>query len=310
MASQVTLKQLRYFDALAETRHYRKAAERVGVSQPSLSQQIVGLEAVLGLELVERGNRGAILTSGGHDVLAQARVVLDEAAKLMNLADGARNATIGTLRLGSSPTLGPYMLPQVMGRLHIAYPSIKVIVKEAASLILQEELLDGQHDLILTQLPVKSADLQVERLFREPLKLVVPQDHPMAQGQKVREQELSGQDLFTLSSDYILQSQIVDMCEELGARLRQDYQGTSLDALRQMVALNMGMTFLPSLYVHSEITRKVNDVTALSFRNDRFTRSVGLVWRKRTPHLKMIERMSAVIRTVAMKDFKGLIVIE
>ena len=198
MPNDVTLKQLNYFVALAETHHYRKAAERVGVSQPSLSQQIVGLEAALGLELVERGQRGAVLTPGGREVLAQSRKVLDETAVLRALAQGAREGVSGTIRLGSTPTLGPYFLPYVMRRLHRAYPSLKVIVRDAAPLVLQDELLEGRHDLILTQLPVRSADVEARRLFREPLKLAVAQDHDLASKKVAQDSELVGQDILAL----------------------------------------------------------------------------------------------------------------
>ena len=310
MGGDVTLKHLKYFVALAETRHYRKAAERVGVSQPSLSQQIVGFEGVLGIELVERGQRGAVLTPAGREVLDQARKVLEEAAVLKDLAIGTREGVSGTIRLGSTPTLGPYFLPYVMRRLHRMYPSIKVIVRDAAPFVLEEELLEGRHDLILTQLPVRSADLEVQRLFREPLKLAVAQDHPMAGTKTAKDSDLSGQDVLTLSSSYALHSQIVALCKELGSNTRQDYEGTSLDALRQMTALDMGVTFLPALYVRSEVSSEPGDVAVLDFRKDRFTRSIGLVWRKRSAHGEVIERVADVVRGVVNERFKGLVTVE
>lgn len=310
MPSDVTLKQLIYFTALAETRHYRKAAERVGVSQPSLSQQIVGLEAALGLDLVERGQRGAVLTPGGREVLKQARKILEETSVLKSLARNAHQGITGTIRLGSTPTLGPYLLPYVMRRLHRAYPSLKVIVRDAPPLILQNELLEGQHDLILTQLPIRSADIEVQRLFREPLKLAVAQDHPLAGQPDAHDADLSGQDILALPSTYLLHNQIVALCEELGANLRQDYEGTSLDALRQMTALAMGISFLPALYVRSEVSGDTGDVAVLSFRNDRFTRSIGLAWRRRSAHGEIISRISETVRAVASDRFKGLVTLE
>lgn len=306
----LTLRQLRYFVVLAESGHYRKAAERMGISQPSLSQQILRLETALGLELVERGRRGAVLTPGGRDVLAHARTVLDEVEALCGLAGAAREGTSGTIRLGSTPTLGPYILPYVMRRLRRAYPLLKVIIRDAAPMVLQEELLEGKHDLILTQLPVQSADVEVERLFREPLKLAVAQDHPLAGQGTAQDTDLAGQDILTLSTAYLLHSQIVALCEELGAHVRQDYEGTSLDALRQMTALDMGVSFLPALYVHSEVRQETGDVSVLTFRRDRFTRSAGLVWRRRSAHGEVIARIGGVIREVARDRFKGLVTVE
>ncbi|MEM7461650.1 MAG: LysR substrate-binding domain-containing protein [Pseudomonadota bacterium] len=310
MPNAVTLKQLSYFVALAETRHYRKAAEYVGVSQPSLSQQIAGLESVLGLKLVERGQRGAILTIGGREILVQARKVLEETNALQSLASGMREGTSGTLRLGSTATLGPYFLPHVMRRLHQDYPSLKVIARDAAPMVLQDELLEGVHDIILTQLPVQSPDLEVLRLFREPLKLAVAQDHPLAKNKTVKDSDLIGQDILALSNSYLLHNQIVSLCEEVNAYLRQDYEGTSLDALRQMTALDMGLSFLPALYVNSEVASETGDVAVLTFRGDRFTRSVGLAWRRRTAHSEVIKRLAELVRKVAQDRFKGLVTVE
>lgn len=310
MADEITLRQLRYFTALAETRHYRRAAERMGVSQPSLSQQIVNLEAALGLEVVERGRRGAVLSPAGREVLAHARRVLDEVSALEALPQALRDGAGGTIRLGSTPTLGPYILPYVVRRLRRAFPDLKVVIRDAAPTVLRDELMEGLHDLILTQLPVISGDVEVQRLFREPLKLVVAQDHPLAGQDAVADAELAGQDILALSNTYVLHDQIRGLCEELGANLRQDYEGTSLDALRQMTALNMGVCFLPALYVLSEIPEQYDDVAVLRFRRDRFTRSVGLAWRRQSAHGAVIERVADVIRGVARDRFAGHVVVE
>ncbi|MEM9845723.1 MAG: hydrogen peroxide-inducible genes activator [Pseudomonadota bacterium] len=310
MESAVTLRQLRYFIALTETGNFRKAADREGVSQPSLSQQIVRLEETLGMALIERGKRGAILTPGARVVLEHARKIMEEVSALQIGATAAREGTGGTLRLGSSPTLGPYFLPYLTRRLHRAYPELKLIIREAAPIVLQEDLQEGRYDLILTQLPVRSGDIAVERLFREPLRLAVSQDHALARLNEVTDRHLSGQDILALSSAYVLHTQISALCEEVGANLRREYEGTSLDALRQMTALNMGLTFLPTLYVRSEVSSETGDVAVLRFRRDRFTRSIGLAWRKRSAHREAISRIAAAAKDVARDRFKGLVIVE
>ncbi|WP_371224357.1 hydrogen peroxide-inducible genes activator [Roseovarius sp. 2305UL8-3] len=310
MSDDLTLKQLRYFVALAETRHYRRAAEQVGVSQPSLSQQIVGLEAALGLELVERGRRGAVLTPGGRDVRTRARAILDEVAALSAMSKASRQGEGGTIRLGSTPTLGPYILPHVVRRLRLSYPALKLIIRDGAPKVLQDELIEGRHDMILTQLPVQSGDVEVERLFREPLKLAVAQDNPLASQEVIRDADMAGQDILSLSDAYLLHSQTLQLCEELGARLRQDYEGTSLDALRQMTALDMGISFLPALYVRSEAREDTGDVVIRAFRGDRITRSIGLVWRKRSAHGALIARIGGMIRAVVQENFAELVTVE
>ncbi|WP_136440499.1 hydrogen peroxide-inducible genes activator [Pacificoceanicola onchidii] len=305
MSGDITLRQLTYFAALAEARHYRRAAERVGVSQPSLSQQIIGLEAALGVSLVERGQRGAVLTPQGRTILAQAQRVLEETRALQALAQDARDGVSGTIRLGSTPTLGPYLLPHVMRRLHGAFPDLKVIVRDAAPAVLQEDLLSGQQDLILTQLPVASGDTEVLRLFREPLKLAMARDHPLAAKADIADADLEGQDVLSLPDAFRLHAQVAQLCETLGARLRRDYEGTSLDALRQMTALNMGVSFLPALYVRSEASQEAGDVAVRPFRNDAVTRSIGLAWRKRSAHRRVIHHMSDVIGAVVREVFAG-----
>ncbi|WP_299844735.1 hydrogen peroxide-inducible genes activator [uncultured Roseovarius sp.] len=310
MADEITLRQLRYFAALAEARHYRRAAERMGVSQPSLSQQIVNLEAAMGLELVERGRRGAVLSPAGREVLTHARRVLDEVSALEAVPEALRHGAGGTIRLGSTPTLGPYILPFAVRRLRREFPGLKIIIRDAAPLVLRDELLAGRHDLILTQLPVNSGDVEARRLFREPLKLVVAQDHPLAGRTSAEDADLSGQDVLALSNAYVLHEQIRGLCDEVGATLRQDYEGTSLDALRQMTALNMGVCLLPSLYVLSEIPLELGDVAVLPFRRNRFTRSIGLVWRRRSAHGAVIARVADVIRSVARDRFSGHVTVE
>lgn len=310
MATDPTLRQLTYFLALAETGHYRRAAERVGISQPSLSQQIVGLESALGLTLVERGRRGAVLTPQGRTILDQARRVLDEMDHLKALAQEARDGVSGTIRLGSTPTLGPYLLPQVMARLHLSHPGQKIIIRDAPPAALQEELLGGRLDLILTHLPVASADTETMRLFREPLKLAMAREHPLARRAMIRDEDLAGLDVLSLSDAYRLHAQVAGLCAELGATLRRDYEGTSLDALRQMTALDMGVCFLPALYVRSEASREAGDVVVKPFRDGRLTRSVGLAWRRRSVHDRMIRQVAAIISDVVRDSFAEHVVLE
>ncbi|MBJ3764588.1 LysR family transcriptional regulator [Maribius pontilimi] len=310
MPADFTLRQLTYFLALCEARHYRRAAERVGVSQPSLSQQIVALEEALGLELVERGQRGAVLTPHGRTMLEQARRIVDEADTLRALAQDAREGFGGTIRFGSTPTLGPYLLPHVMRQLHLSYPALKVIARDATPLQLQEELMAGHHDLILTQLPVPSADVETRRLFREPLHLAMAQDHPLAARQVIAPSDLAGLDVIGLSDAYRLHAQVEALCDELGANLRRDYEGTSLDAVRQMTALDMGVSFLPALYVRSEVSGETGDVVIRSFRKGRVTRSIGLVWRRRAAHRDLIQRMADLILDVVRDRFAAIVQIE
>lgn len=305
-----TLKQLQYFAALAEAGHYRIAAERVGISQPSLSLQIGNLEQVLRLDLVERGRSGAVLTPVGREILARARKIIEEVNALVEISDALKAGMSGTIKLGSTPTLGPYILPKVVQLLHARFPALKLFIRDGAPRDLLEDLLAGDHDLILTQLPVQSGDVVVRRLFREPLQLAVARDHPLAAYENVVDGDLANQDILSLSSAFALHVQIAALCREVGANLRQDYEGTSLDALRQMAAMDMGLAFLPALYVRSEVPSDDGDVHMLPFRKGSFTRSVGLAWRKTSGNQQGFEKLAEIIRSVVRSEFKGLVSVE
>lgn len=307
MLSQITFKQLLYFKNLAESGHYRKAAERVGISQPSLSLQIGNLEKALKLTLVERGRAGAVLTPEGREVLAKTRDILSEIEALQETASRMKEGLAGTLRLGSSPTLGPYLLPQVLQELHRTYPALGLVIRDGPPSDLLLELLRGEHDLILTQLPVMSDDVHFVRLFREPLHLTVAIDHPLAGRKLVKDEDIEGEDVLVLANRFTLHSQVAQMSEELGANLRRDYEGTSLDALRQMTAMNMGVTFLPALYANSEVPKQGGDVSLMPYRKGRLTRSIGLVWRKTRSNQETYETIANLIRLVAKQRFKGIL---
>ncbi len=297
----ITLRQLRYLTALEETGHFREAAESCGISQPSLSVQIKTLEEALGLILVERGRGHVRLTLAGREVSGRARSILDATQGILDLTVLLQSGLGGTIRLGTSATLGPYFMPHVVGDLHRTHPDLRLYIREAAPRDLLRELNDGMHDLILTQLPIAGATLTTTRLFREPLALAMPADHPLAARTSLDGPDLAQQTILSLSPSYALHDQISALCVETGAALSRDYEGTSLDALRQMVAMDMGLTFLPALYVKSEIEGRAQDVVVRPFRGRRFARSIGLVWRASSGAGPAYERLAMVMRDTARR---------
>ncbi|MBO6602239.1 MULTISPECIES: hydrogen peroxide-inducible genes activator [Paracoccaceae] len=295
----LTLRQMRYLVALEETAHFREAAESCGISQPSLSVQIKTLEEALGLTLVERGRGPVRLTLAGREVSARSRDILDATQGILDLSVTLKSGLGGTIRLGTSATLGPYLMPHVVGDLHKSHPDLRLYIREAAPRELLRELNDGVHDLILTQLPVSGAALTTSRLFREPLSVALPADHPLTEKAMLDGPDLTDQTILSLSPSYTLHDQISALCVETGATLSRDYEGTSLDALRQMVAMGMGATFLPALYVKSEIEGRAQDVIVRPFRGRRFSRSIGLVWRSTTGASAAYGRLAQLIRETA-----------
>jgi len=297
----LTLRQMRYLIALEDTQHFREAAESCGISQPSLSVQIKTLEEALGLTLVERGRGPVRLTLSGREVARRARDILDATQGILDLSVTLKSGLGGTIRLGTSATLGPYMMPHVVGDLRNSHPDLRLYIREAAPRDLLRELNDGVHDLILTQLPVSGATLSVARLFREPLSVALPVGHPLAIKDMLDNADLSDQTILSLSPAYTLHDQISAVCVETGAQLSREYEGTSLDALRQMVAMNMGLTFLPTLYVESEIEGRAQDVIVRPFRGRRFSRSIGLVWRSASGAAPAYERLASAMRDTARR---------
>ena len=294
-AQDITLRQLRYLVALGSGEGFRKGADLAGISQPAFSAQIKLLETTLGVRVAERGNGTFAMTPVGRELISSAVDILDRVDGLVRMTeDGAMS---GVLRLGVKATLGPYLLPGVVRRLHQTHPSLRLFIREGPPVDLERELTDGLHDAVLAQLPLGSADVQSIRLFREGLFLAVAADHPFAGRETFEPADLQGLDVLTLSPRYHLHDQVLRLCEENGARLLRDYEGTSLDALRQMVGMGLGVTFLPALYVNSEV-REASDVAVLRPRKIQLARSVGLAWRAGSSLTDVYDAIGEAVRDV------------
>lgn len=290
---RLTLRQLRYLIALSDHASFTRGAAAAGVSQPSFSQQIRLVEELLGGPVVERGSNKAFLTPLGRDAVAGARRVLAEVAAFEALADRRDDALSGTIRLGVSPTLGPYILPQLVAQLHASSPDLRVHVREGLPDRLVELLADGTHDVILVQLPIDDRGLHVERLFREPLFLGMATDDPLAAREAIVESDLKGRGLLTLQPQYRMSEQVAILAKQAGAHVLRDYEGTSLDAIRQMAGLGMGLALLPRLYARQEI-RGGDDVVVRPFAGGRQYREIGLAWRAgagRSPAYRTIAQL-------------------
>ncbi|MEL6371803.1 MAG: hydrogen peroxide-inducible genes activator [Pseudomonadota bacterium] len=277
----------------------RQAARQCGVSQPSLSTQISALESSIGSSLVERGSSGVVFTPVGRETVEIAVDILDRVRALPHIAE--RSALAGVWRLGVKATLGPYLLPAVVKKLHSTYPELRLFITEGAPTDLENGLAAGAHDLILAQLPIVNHDFERVRLFREPLFLAVATDDPLASRTDFIPEDLTGRDVLTLSPKFHLHDQVLRLCEQNRAVLRRDYQGTSLDALRQMVGMGLGVTLLPALYVESEVKRSNAEVVVLPQRKMTVYRSIGLAWRKSAPQTDAHRAIVETVRAVAKR---------
>ena len=292
-----TLQQLRYLVAVAETLHFRRAAEMVHVTQPTLSGQLRELEDKLGVQLVERSRSKVILTPIGQEIAARGRTVLRDVQDIVELAKHGQSLLGGTIRLGVLQSLGPYLLPHILAELHQRFPSLKLYIREGMPKVLLNGLDEGNLDLLLFPLPVKGTDLQTARLFREPLWVVAPQDHHLATKENAARSDLKGETVLTLEPGHRLHDQVRDLCDQFGANLSLDYEGTSLDTIRQMVGMGMGLSFLPALYVRAEVVQD-KQVVARQMQPRSPFRIIGMIWRRHSSRQEEFFALAGFIRGI------------
>lgn len=288
----LTLKQLRYADALAAHGHFGRAAEACAVSQPALSQQIKELEAALGIALFERAPRAVRLTPFGAQALARARHILSEVDALGDLARAAQHGGLQRLRLGVIPTIAPYLLPAVIARLAAERPALDLHVRETITPRLVAELGSGTLDAAIVALPVAAPGLTERALFAEELVLVRPGSE--AGTPPPPRAALAERRLLLLEEGHCFRDQALAFCNMPAARPREGLDGTSLATLVQMVGAGIGITLIPDMAVPVE-TRSA-PVCVDRFGPRAPVRRVGLVWRKASPLAEALEAIAEVIR--------------
>ncbi|AMS32759.1 MAG: LysR substrate-binding domain-containing protein [Betaproteobacteria bacterium] len=275
----MNLRDLRYLVALADHRHFGRAAEASHVSQPTLSTQLKKFEDELGVSLVERNPRNVMLTSVGEAVLARARVMLREADEIRAIARRSKDPESGLLKLGIFPTLGPYLLPHVIPGIIARYPKLELILVEEKTEVILRKLNDGELDCGILALPLPDDNLQVEFLFEEDFILAVPKQHPMAKQKKVSLSDLAQESLLLLDDGHCLRAQALEVCHMAGAGERPGFRATSLETLRHMVAANAGITLLPALTVHSPSPVSPS-IKLIPFNDPIPHRRIAMAWRR------------------------------
>ena len=292
----MTLQELRYLVAVAEEGQVARAAERCHVGQPTLSTQLKKLEEILGVKLFERGPRGLTPTAAGAPIIAQARVVLEEADKLRALARATQDPMAGTLRMGAIPTLGPYLLPHLLPVIRKRYPQLRLLLSEH----LTAQLLDALHahtlDGALLALPVAHAGLEVMQLFHEPFEVAMPAGHSLARKKHVQPGDLANECLLLLEEGHCLRDQALDVCGTKQSVSREEVQATSLETLRQMVAAGIGCTLLPQLSTQGGARPDKRLIELRPFARPAPTRLIGLVWRARSARAEAVRRLGELIR--------------
>ena len=296
------LRQLEYLVAIADTRNFRRAAERTHATQPTLSEQLKTLETRLGVKLVERTRSQVMITPVGNQVVSIARRMLADAEEIRMLSASGGKELSGVLRLGLPPTIGPYLLPLMIPNLKKHYPDLKLYVREELPSELMSALADGRHDLVLSLMPASGTNIESTPLFREPLKLAVAAGHPLADKTIVKRSDLSGEDVLALGQGHQLHEVVASLCNVTGAQLRFDYEGTSLDTLREMVAMGLGITFLSGLYVEA-VARHDDSIVVRDLADRQLYRTVGMAWRRSSERQSEYGDLANLMRSLVSDAF-------
>lgn len=291
----MNLRDLKYLVALADHKHFGRAAEASFVSQPTLSTQIRKLEEELGVTLVERAPRRVMLTAAGREVVERARRIVDDIEQMREAARRSQDPESGTVRLGVFPTLGPYLLPHVIPPIRRRFPNLELLLIEEKSDRLSSLLRKGRLDAALLALPLHDDQLHCQYLFEEPFLLAVPHAHPLARRDSLSLDELASQQLLLLEDGHCLREQALDICHLAGASEKSGFQATSLETLRQMVAANVGLTLLPALAVKPPVARS-NDIHLLGFRGAAPSRRIGMAWRRSSAMDVFLRKLAQVFQ--------------
>ena len=293
----LTLKQLRYFEALAQHQHFGRAADACAISQPALSLQIKELEQMFGAPLVERGGREIRLTPIGLRLLEKARQILLSVGELDDLVRAAQGPLSGRLRLGVIPTVAPYFLPQIIADLAGRFPGLDLTLREAVTHALIEDLQEGRIDLAVVALPVSEPALTEFALFEEDFVLVRPAedaDKPVPSPVALQTMRL-----LLLEEGHCFRDQALSFCEFGESRPGALMEGSSLSTLVQMVGAGMGVTLIPEMAVSLEA--RSAEVAISRFSSPRPSRTIGMVWRKTNPLADQLMQVGAIIRAAGMK---------
>ena len=292
-----TMKQLQYLVALAETRHFARAAERCHITQSTLSAGIRDLESVLGTAVAERSNRHVLMTRTGIRIAERARSLLRDAEEVMELARAGRAPMTGEMRLGVIPTIAPFYLPRVLPALRERFPELTVYLREEQTAPLLGRLENGELDAGLIALPCDTGALATGVIFEDEFLFACDRSHPLAGAAAVPLDALAGEHLMLLEEGHCLRGHALDACEMGDTRSRAQFEASSLHTLVQMVAAGIGVTLIPRLAVDARIAEGTD--ISLSPLAARASRQVGLAWRRTSSRAEEFGTLAGALRELA-----------
>ena len=277
-----SLKQMRYICAVADHRHFSKAAEACHVTQSTLSAAIQELESQLGVVIFERSKKNVLITPLGERLVQQARIVLGDVEDFVSLAKSHDEALAGEVRLGVIPTIAPFLLPSLLADLRTQYPKLKLYLKEEMSAQLFQQLQQGQLDLVILAFPYPLPEMETVSLFKDEFLLCLPPGHQLENTNAIKQSQLRGEKLLLLEEGHCLRDHALEACKLESADTDVVYQGTSLHTLVQMVANGLGVTLLPDMSIKADILGDTH-LQLKEFNNENVSREIGMAWRKSDP---------------------------
>jgi LysR family transcriptional regulator, hydrogen peroxide-inducible genes activator len=297
----VSIRQLRYLESLAETRHFGHAAEACAVSQPALSMQIKQLEDELKISLVERRKTAIELTEQGEEIARRARLILASMRDLVDYAKHQEGVLSGVLKLGAIPSIAPYLLPAALPELQRRFPALNLQLRETLTANLVRELVTGDLDLILIALPIEDPEVETIHLFDDRFILATKATRRNQRPRRASAEMLTHDRLLLLEEGHCLRDQALSYCHMLTPEARDSFGASSLATIVQMVANGYGITLLPEMAIASEI-HTGGDIRLLRFRAPEPKREIGLAWRKTSPRKADFIRFAELLRDVAPRS--------
>jgi LysR family transcriptional regulator, hydrogen peroxide-inducible genes activator len=300
--SHVTLKQLRYFDALAREQHFGRAADACSVTQPALSMQIQELEASLGISLVERTRAGVKLTPKGAEIALRAQRLLNDARDLVDYAKQSAGVLSGALRLGVIPSVAPYLLPPLLPLLREKYPDLVLHVRETQTQPLTEELVEGKLDVLLLALPLKHPDIEALPIFDDRFLLALPSSAKMTGRVRATKELIEGDRLLLLEEGHCLRDQALTFCSLQQVDAVNTFGASSLSTIVEMVSAGMGITLLPEICLGVESRNR--SLKLIRFADPEPSRSLGLAWRRSSPRGADFKALASLVAKAGIASLK------
>lgn len=297
----MTLNELRYIVILADEQHFGRTAERCHVSQPTLSVAVKNLEEKLGVALFERTKTRVKPTELGEKIVAQAEAVIANADRIKAIAEAGRDQLGSPLALGTIFTMGPYLLPQLIPLLQKQVPAMPLLVQEDYTDNLRKKLRDGLLDVILVSAPFSDSDVVTRELFDEPLMLVMPRGHALAQRTSITLADIPQPKILLMGHGHCLRDQVLALCPQLRASIevndaRAHAEANSLETLRYMIAAGLGLSILPRSAAAENLCQ-ANRLVARPLAIPGSERRLALAWRASFPRHKAIDVLRKAIQT-------------